>query len=51
MKLRYYVAVKVTHGDEIFLLPEEESIYIPAGVVHVLVLGNPGKVDLELVEL
>ena len=47
MKLRYYVAVKVTNGDEIFLLSQDESTYIPVGVVHVL--GNTGKVDLELI--
>ena len=40
---------RVTKGDEIFLLSENESTYIPIGVVHAL--ENPGKVDLELIEV
>ena len=40
---------RVTNGDEIFLLAENESTYIPIGVVHAL--ENPGKVDLELIEV
>ena len=40
---------KVTNGDKTFELTENESTYIPVGVVHAL--ENPGKVDLELIEV
>ena len=40
---------KVTKGEEVFLLAENESVYIPIGVVHAL--ENPGEVDLELIEI
>ena len=40
---------KVTNGDKTFLLSENESTYIPVGVVHAL--ENPGKVKLELIEV
>lgn len=40
---------RVTIGDKNFLLSENESTYIPVGVVHAL--ENPGKVDLELIEV
>jgi mannose-1-phosphate guanylyltransferase len=40
---------KVSQGDKVFLLSENESTYIPIGVVHAL--ENPGKVDLELIEV
>jgi len=40
---------RVTRGDEVFLLSENESTYIPIGSVHSL--ENPGKVDLELIEI
>jgi len=40
---------RVTIGDKIFLLSENESTYIPIGVVHSL--ENPGKVGLELIEV
>jgi hypothetical protein len=36
-------------GDKTFLLSENESTYIPIGVVHAL--GNPGKVPLEIIEI
>ena len=39
----------VTNGDKTFLLSENESTYIPVGIVHAL--ENPGKVDLELIEV
>ena len=39
----------VTKGEETILLSENESIYIPLGVVHAL--ENPGKVELELIEV
>ena len=40
---------RVTNGEENFLLSENESTFIPVGVVHAL--ENPGKVDLELIEV
>jgi len=40
---------KVTNGEITFLLSENESTYIPIGVIHAL--ENPGKVDLELIEI
>ncbi|MGI9274935.1 MAG: mannose-1-phosphate guanylyltransferase/mannose-6-phosphate isomerase [Endozoicomonas sp.] len=39
----------VTRGEEEILLAENESTYIPLGVRHRL--ENPGKVDLELIEV
>ena len=42
-------AAKVTNGDEIFLLCENESTYIPVGVLHSL--ENPGETVLELIEV
>ncbi len=40
---------KVTNGDKIFLVSENESTYIPIGQIHAL--ENPGKVPLELIEV
>ena len=40
---------KVTRGKETFLLSENQSTYIPIGEVHRL--NNPGKVDLEMIEV
>ena len=40
---------RVTIGDEIKTLHENESIYIPMGTPHRL--ENPGKIDLELIEV
>ena len=39
----------VTNGDKTFLLSENQSTYIPVGVVHAL--ENSGKIDLELIEV
>ena len=39
----------VTNGDKTFLVTENESTYIPIGVVHAL--ENPGKVPLEMIEV
>ena len=39
----------VTNGDEQVLLTENQSTYIPVGVVHRL--ENPGKFDLEMIEV
>lgn len=40
---------KITNGDKEYLLTENQSTYIPLGVVHSL--ANPGKVPLELIEI
>lgn len=40
---------RVTRGDEVFLLSENQSTYIPLGVTHRL--ENPGKVALEMIEV
>jgi mannose-1-phosphate guanylyltransferase len=40
---------KVTINDKTFVMSENESTYIPVGDVHAL--ENPGKVDLELIEV
>jgi mannose-1-phosphate guanylyltransferase/mannose-6-phosphate isomerase len=40
---------RVTKGDEVFLLSENQSTYIPLGVTHRL--ENPGQVDLEMIEV
>ncbi len=42
-------AARVTRGEEEVTVHENESIYLPIGVVHRLV--NPGKIDLELIEV
>ena len=40
---------EVTRGEEVFLLSENQSTYIPIGEVHRL--KNPGKVYLEMIEV
>ena len=40
---------RVTRGEEVFLLSENQSTYIPLGTTHRL--ENPGKVDLEMIEV
>ncbi|WP_118857248.1 mannose-1-phosphate guanylyltransferase/mannose-6-phosphate isomerase [Sphingomonas mesophila] len=40
---------EVTIGDDVRLLQENESTYIPAGTAHRL--ANPGKVPLHLIEV
>ena len=40
---------EVTRNDEVFLLAENESTFLPLGAVHRL--RNPGKVPLELIEV
>ena len=40
---------RVTIGDEVRVLHENESIYVPSGARHRL--ENPGKIDLELIEV
>jgi mannose-1-phosphate guanylyltransferase/mannose-6-phosphate isomerase len=40
---------KVTRGDEVILVSENQSTYIPLGTTHRL--ENPGKVPLEIIEV
>ena len=40
---------KVTIGGEDLLLTENQSTYIPVGIVHAL--ENPGKIPLEMIEV
>ena len=42
-------AAKITKGDEIFVLNENESTYIPAGMIHRI--ENPGQIPLEFIEV
>jgi mannose-1-phosphate guanylyltransferase/mannose-6-phosphate isomerase len=52
-RAEHWVVVKgtarVQKGDDVFLLAENESTYIPLGTKHRLT--NPGKVPLELIEV
>lgn len=40
---------EVTRNDEILLVYENESIYLPIGCVHRM--ANPGKIPLEIIEV
>jgi mannose-1-phosphate guanylyltransferase/mannose-6-phosphate isomerase len=40
---------QVTKGDEVFILAEGQSTYIPLGITHRL--KNPGLIPLELIEV
>ncbi|ASN86364.1 mannose-1-phosphate guanylyltransferase/mannose-6-phosphate isomerase [Pectobacterium versatile] len=40
---------KVYKGDEVHIVSENESIYIPIGISHAI--ENPGKVMLEIIEV
>ena len=40
---------KVQRGEEIIMLSENQSTYIPLGEIHAL--ENPGKIPLELIEV
>jgi mannose-1-phosphate guanylyltransferase / mannose-6-phosphate isomerase len=40
---------RVTCGEQVFLLSENQSTYIPLGTMHRL--ENPGKVPLEIIEV
>ena len=40
---------EVTNGDQVILLTENQSTYIPLGTTHRL--ANPGKVPLEIIEV
>jgi mannose-1-phosphate guanylyltransferase/mannose-6-phosphate isomerase len=40
---------EITNGDQVLTLTENQSTYIPQGVVHRLV--NPGSIPLEIIEV
>ena len=40
---------EVTIGDEMHIVHENKSIYIPIGAMHRL--ANPGRIPLELIEV
>jgi mannose-1-phosphate guanylyltransferase/mannose-6-phosphate isomerase len=40
---------RITRGDEVIMLSENQSVYIPLGVTHRL--ENPGVIPLELIEV
>ncbi|WP_298354743.1 mannose-1-phosphate guanylyltransferase/mannose-6-phosphate isomerase [Rhodoblastus sp.] len=42
-------SAEVTRDNEVRMIHENESVYLPIGSVHRLV--NPGKIDLELIEV
>lgn len=52
-RAEHWIIVKgtaeVTRDNEIILLHENKSVYLPIGSVHRL--ANPGKIDLELIEV
>ncbi|TDV11135.1 mannose-1-phosphate guanylyltransferase/mannose-6-phosphate isomerase [Paraburkholderia caballeronis] len=52
-RAEHWVVVKgtarVTNGDQETILTENQSTYVPLGVVHRL--ANPGKIPLELIEV
>jgi mannose-1-phosphate guanylyltransferase/mannose-6-phosphate isomerase len=52
-RAEHWIVVKgtaeVTRGEEVKIVHENESIYLPIGVVHRL--SNPGKINLELIEV
>ncbi|NDD73081.1 MAG: cupin domain-containing protein, partial [Actinobacteria bacterium] len=52
-RAEHWIVVKgtaeVTKGEEVFLVGENQSTYIPLGTVHRLV--NPGKIPLEMIEV
>jgi mannose-1-phosphate guanylyltransferase/mannose-6-phosphate isomerase len=52
-RAEHWIVVKgtaeVTRDGEVHLVHENESIYLPIGCVHRM--ANPGKIDLELIEV
>ena len=52
-RAEHWIVIKgtaqVTRGEDVFLLSENESTYIPLGTKHRL--ENPGAIPLELVEV
>jgi mannose-1-phosphate guanylyltransferase/mannose-6-phosphate isomerase len=52
-RAEHWIVVKgtaeVTRDEEVVLVHENESIYLPIGCVHRM--ANPGRIDLELIEV
>ncbi|MBO0734812.1 MAG: mannose-1-phosphate guanylyltransferase/mannose-6-phosphate isomerase [Methylocapsa sp.] len=52
-RAEHWIVVKgtaeVTRNNEVILVHENESIYLPIGCVHRM--ANPGRIDLELIEV
>ena len=52
-RAEHWVVVKgtarVTRGEDVFQLAENESTYIPIGTVHRL--ENPGRIPLDMIEV
>jgi mannose-1-phosphate guanylyltransferase/mannose-6-phosphate isomerase len=52
-RAEHWIVVKgtarITKGDEVIMLSENQSVYIPLGVTHRL--ENPGVIPLELIEV
>ncbi len=52
-RAEHWIVVKgiaeVTRGNELVLVHENESIYLPIGTIHRM--ANPGKINLELIEV
>ena len=52
-RAEHWVVVKgtaeVTRNNEVHLVHENKSIYLPIGCVHRM--ANPGLIDLELIEV
>lgn len=52
-RAEHWIVVKgtaeITNGDKVLLLTENQSTYIPLGVVHRL--SNPGAIPLEIIEV
>jgi mannose-1-phosphate guanylyltransferase/mannose-6-phosphate isomerase len=40
---------QITRGEEVFLLQENQSAFIPSGVTHRI--ENPGKTPVHLIEV
>jgi mannose-1-phosphate guanylyltransferase / mannose-6-phosphate isomerase len=52
-RAEHWIVVKgtaeVTRNNEVVLVHENESIYLPIGCIHRM--ANPGRIDLELIEV
>jgi mannose-1-phosphate guanylyltransferase/mannose-6-phosphate isomerase len=52
-RAEHWIVVKgtaeITNGDKVLMLTENQSTYIPLGVVHRL--ANPGTISLEIIEV
>jgi mannose-1-phosphate guanylyltransferase / mannose-6-phosphate isomerase len=52
-RAEHWIVVKgtaeVTRDNEVHLVHENESIFLPIGCVHRM--ANPGRIDLELIEV